>query len=59
MELILGHGGLGEDSIYDYSKLKRKGRERERKASYSKINTRCGCASGLIDTPSPSNRSED
>jgi hypothetical protein len=28
-ELILGHGRLGEESNYDYSKLKRKGKERK------------------------------
>ena len=38
-ELILGHGGLGEESNYDYSKLKRKGKERESNASYFTINT--------------------
>jgi hypothetical protein len=38
-ELILGHRGLGEESNYDYSKLKRKGKERESNASYFTINT--------------------
>jgi hypothetical protein len=38
-ELILGRGGLGEESNYDYSKLKRKGKERESNASYFTINT--------------------
>jgi hypothetical protein len=38
-ELILGHGGLGEESNYNYSKLKRKGKERESNASYFTINT--------------------
>jgi hypothetical protein len=43
-ELILGHGGLGEESNYDYSKLKRKGKERESNASYFTINTSvCVC----------------
>jgi hypothetical protein len=36
--------GLRKESNYDYSKLKRKGKERERKASCSTINTRCVCA---------------
>jgi hypothetical protein len=38
-ELILGHRGLGEESNYDYSKLKRKEKERESNASYFTINT--------------------
>jgi hypothetical protein len=38
-ELILGHERLGEESNYDYSKLKRKGKERESNASYFTINT--------------------
>jgi hypothetical protein len=37
-ELILGRERLGEESNYDYSKLKRKGKERESKASYFIIN---------------------
>jgi hypothetical protein len=34
-----GPRGLGEESNYDYSKLKRKGKERESNASYFTINT--------------------
>jgi hypothetical protein len=37
-ELILGHKGLGKESNYNYSKLKRKGKERESNASYFTIN---------------------
>jgi hypothetical protein len=40
-ELILGRERLREESNYDYSKLKRKGKERENNASYFTINTRC------------------
>jgi hypothetical protein len=32
---VLGHRGLGEESNYDYSTLKRKGKERESNASYT------------------------
>jgi hypothetical protein len=38
-ELILGHRGLGEESNYNYFKLKRKGKERESNTSYFTINT--------------------
>jgi hypothetical protein len=38
-ELILGHKGLREESNYNYSKLKRKGKERESNTSYFIINT--------------------
>jgi hypothetical protein len=38
-ELILGHERLGEESNYNYSKLKKKGKERESNASYFIINT--------------------
>jgi hypothetical protein len=51
-ELILGHRGLGEESNYNYSKLKRKGKERESNASYFTINTSV-FASSLTDTLSP------
>jgi hypothetical protein len=37
-ELILGREGLGEKSNYDYSKLKRKGKERKSNTSYFIIN---------------------
>jgi hypothetical protein len=38
-ELILGRGGLGEESNYDYFKLKRKGKERKSNTNYFIINT--------------------
>jgi hypothetical protein len=38
-ELILGRGGLEEESNYDYSKLKKKEKERKSNASYFTINT--------------------
>jgi hypothetical protein len=39
MELILGHKRLGKESNYNYSKLKRKGKERESNTCYFIINT--------------------
>jgi hypothetical protein len=39
MELILGHKRLGEESNYDYFKLKRREKKRESNASYFIINT--------------------
>jgi hypothetical protein len=40
-ELILGHERLGEESNYNYSKLKRKGKKKESNTSYFIINARC------------------